>query len=137
MKASRLPNEYRKRSLVTIEMDVFEALIFVPGKLKAQEEASPGRQLVDSVAIEENYIVVTHRLDGNWDYTINHDGVETKLPGPVVDRIIAHRDAIIKEGRKASGKESAKKRLRQVAESDQAEALAEGGLDQVFRTLNG
>ena len=131
---NKLPNEYRKRSLVTIEMDSFQAMIFVPGKLKSQQEANPGKHLVDSVAIEENYIVVTHRLDGNWDYTINHDGVETRLPGLVVDRINSHRAAIIKEGRKASGEESARKRLAKVSASDQAAGL---DADDVFRSLNG
>ena len=134
MAVPRLPGEYRRRSLVTIEMDAFQAQLFVPEKLEAQRRARPGQALIDSVAVEEHYIVTTHRLDGVWDFTIIHDGQEIRIPGQVFERMAAQRETIITEGRKVSAKASAKTRLSKIAEEDQAEATALEA-DKTFRLL--
>ena len=119
MASKLLPGEFRKRGLVTIEMDRFQASLFAPAKLKALDEARPGQALRDSVAIEENYVVSAHRLDGFWDYTIEHDGVQYQIPGQVFDRLMSYREAIITEGRKARGKETAARRKQPVAEESE------------------
>ena len=52
----RLPGEYIRRSLVTVEMDSLEAEMFVPEKLEA---ALKRRRDLDDVVVEEHYIVST------------------------------------------------------------------------------
>ena len=123
------PGEYRRRSLVTVEMDGFEAQVFAPEKLAEQERINPGKALVDSVGVEEHYIVSTHRLDKVWTITVEHDGVVTKIPGKVMERLIAQREAIIREHRVRTGKQSAQARLSKVAQADQRAAALEPGDD--------
>ena len=74
-----LPGEYRRRSLVTVEMDRLEAQVFAPEKLAEQEKINPGRALLDSVGVEDHYIVSTHRLDKTW----SKDGQKRRLYLPV------------------------------------------------------
>lgn len=116
----RQEGEYKKQSLVSVEMDAFQASLFAPGKLKAVETATPGvlAQARDDV-VEEQYIVTTRRIQGTWEVEVQHVGdTVLKLPGKVVERIIAQRNAIIKEGRK----EAARNRLNRIAEADQRAA---------------
>lgn len=91
----RLPGEHRKRSLVTVEMGALMASLFAPEKLKAVEGAAPGRVLNDSVVVEENYIVTTHRIGAKWDFTIEHDGAVNRYPGQVLDP--CHTTAVLVE----------------------------------------
>ena len=139
MAPKHLPGEYRRRSLVTVEMDRFEAQVFAPEKLAEQERINPGKALLDSVGVEEHYIVATHRLDKLWTITVEHDGIVTKIPGKVMERLIAQRDQIIKENRKAAGKEGARTRLAKVAKSDQREAaeFEDLGSDPDYLKLQG
>ncbi len=113
---------YKRESLVTVEMDSFEAALFAPERLKELEVSQPGilARRSDDV-IEERYIVVTRRTQGTWEYEVEHRGVVTKLPADVMDRFIEQRKAIIKEGRSDAGRN----RLRIVAEDDQEEAALE------------
>ena len=116
--AKRLPGEFTKRSLVTIEMDEVEAALFAPEKLSALQQAQPGRILRDSAVVEENYVLKAHRLDGRFDYTIEHDGSVFRLPGKVIDRLLRMRAAIITENRREQGRS----KMRRTAEEDQEEA---------------
>ena len=115
----RLPGEYIRRSLVTVEMDSLEAEMFVPEKLEA---ALKRRRDLDDVVVEEHYIVSTRRIDERWTFTVEHAGVVTILPDAVIDRILAQREAIITEGRKDRGRIQAAARLAQRAQEDQEAA---------------
>ena len=115
----RLPGEYIRRSLVTVEMDSLEAEMFVPEKLEA---ALKRRRDLDDVVVEEHYIVSTRRIDDRWTFTVEHAGVVTILPDAVIDRILAQREAIITEGRKDRGRIQAAARLAQRAQEDQEAA---------------
>ena len=116
--------EYKKQDLVTIEMDAFRAMFFAPEKLNARANAMLGilAQPRDDI-VEEQYIVTVRRIQGTWEYTMNHDGAEIKLPAEVVDRINKSRDLIISRGRK----DAARNRLQRVAAGDQAVRRPEAG----------
>lgn len=135
MAKTKLPGEYRRRSLVTVEMDGLDAALFAPVKLEQIKRTRPAA-LEESVVIEENYIVSTKRLDGRWSFTVEHDGVATILPPGVVDRIMAQRDSIITEERKDRGRLQARQRA---AKEPTAERVMEetGNLedDPDFRRL--
>ena len=123
---------YKRESLVTVEMDAFQASLFAPDRLRELEVHQPGvlaRRSED--VVEERYIAVTRRTQGVWEYEVEHRGVITKLPAKVMDRFIAQRDAIIKEGRQ----DSARNRLHRVAESDQRAAESEPTDQDVARFL--
>ena len=64
------------------------------------------------------YIVITHREDGKWNHTIELKGEMMRLPGKVIDRVIAQREAIIKEQRSDRGKERSEQ-LKATAQADQ------------------
>lgn len=118
----RTDGVYKRESLVTVEMDSFQASLFAPERLKELEVSQPGvlaRRSED--VIEERYIVVTRRTQGTWEYEVEHRGVVTVLPARVLERFIAQRDAIITEGRK----DSARLRMTRVAEADQRDAARE------------
>ena len=115
----RLPGEYIRRSLVTVEMDSLEAEVFVPEKLEA---ALKRRRDLDDVVVEEHYIVSTRRIYERWTFTVEHAGEVTILPDAVIDRILAQREAIITEGRKDRGRIQAAARLAQRAQEDQEAA---------------
>ena len=53
------------------------------------------------------YIVITTRTGGVWDHTVELHGNLVRLPGQVIDRIIAHRTAIVQDERKDRGRELA------------------------------
>ena len=110
MPSKMFPGEFRKRGLVTIELDRLSAALFAPEKLAALDKSLPGQAIWDSVAIEENYVVSAYRLDGVWDYSIEHDGVLYRIPEKVLDRLMSYRQGIIAEGRKVRGKEVASRR---------------------------
>lgn len=76
-----------------------------------------------SSVIEGKYILTVHRIGGNWEFTVEHDGDKLRLPGAVFDRMASYRAAIIKEYRKLQ----AQSRMRKIAEADQVEAEAEDG----------
>ena len=117
-----LPGEHRMRSLVTVELGHMMAALFSPEKLKAAQEAAPGRVIHDTVVVEENYIITTHRNDGKWDFTIEHDGAVNRYPGQVLERLIRQRAAIIKKGRRDAAQRSGQKTA-----EDVADALFPGG----------
>ena len=125
-----MPDEYKRRGHVAIEMDEMEAMLFAPDKIAEIKAHAPGYFLRNrSAVIEEIYIVTVHRLDGVWEYTIQHDGETYRLPGKVVDRIMSYRAAIIKEQRQ----DRAQSRYQRIAEQDQADADAEAlalGVDE-------
>ena len=117
-----LPDEYKRRGHVDIGMNELEAALFAPDKLKEIQAREPGYLLQDrSAVVEEIYIVTVHRLDGVWEYTIQHDGDKYRLPAKVVERMIDYRKSIITERRREQGRT----RHRRIAERDQAEAEAE------------
>ena len=125
-----LPEEYRRRGLVTLEFNELDASLFAPKKLARIMENRPGHALTSSVAVEEHYIVIAHRLDGVFDYTIEHEGVEFRIPGPVIDRVIAYREGILKEARKLAAEKGVRTRAAKAAkaaanEGDRAVRLAE------------
>ena len=108
--------QYKRESLVTVEMDAFQASLFAPDRLKELETHQPGilARRTDDV-VEERYIVVTRRTQGVWEYEVEHRGLVTKLPAKVMERFITQRDSIITAGRK----DAARNRFHRVADSDQ------------------
>ncbi len=100
-------------------MDSFAASLFAPEKLRQVEHNAPGILAQNrSDIVEEHYIVAVRRVQGTWEATIGHDGDTFKLPGAVIDRIIAYRDRIIKEVRR----DAAYGRLAKTAAADQRDA---------------
>lgn len=84
-----LPGESRRRSLVTIQ------------------EVNFG-QAADRSGLEtRNYIVESRHLDGEWTHRVEYKGQEWLLPGKVVERILAQRDAIITAERRQRAVERA------------------------------
>lgn len=124
MAKAKLPGEHHKRSLVTVVMDRLEASVFAPARLKAIDEANPGRQLHDPVGVELDYIVKSHRVEGVWTHTVEHQGVVTYIPAKVLERLIQQRDAIIHEERSDRSRSQAASRLKKVAAADQREAAS-------------
>ena len=124
--------QHKRESLVTVELDAFQASLFAPDRLKELETHHPGilARRTDDV-VEERYIVVTRRTQGVWEYEVEHRGVVTKLPAKVMERFIAQRDAIITAGRK----ESARNRLHRVADDDQRAAASQPTDADVARFL--
>ena len=119
-----LPDEYKREGLVTVSMDSIQAALFAPRKLEQLNHDRPGALLQQrSSVIEEKYIVTVHRIGGQWEYTVEHDGETLRLPGQVVDRMANYRQSIIKEHRSIQ----AQTRLRRVSQADQAEAEEEDG----------
>ena len=113
-----LPDEYKREGLVTVEMDDLQAALFAPRKLEQLTKDRPGVLAQQRGAvISEKYIVTVHRVSGEWEFTVEHDGETFRLPGAVFGRMASYRAAIIKEHRKLQ----ALNRMRKVAEADQAE----------------
>lgn len=104
-----VPGEYRKRSVVYIE------------RLRRDEEKT---YLTDDMMTTDPYIVITHRMDTDWDYTVELKGEMMRIPGRVLDRIISQRESIIKEQRSDRGTATAE-RLRATADADQEAAQEE------------
>ena len=47
----------------------------------------------------------THRLDGKWGHAVEFQGERWVIPAQVVDRMMAHRAAIITEDRRHRAQE--------------------------------
>ena len=117
-----LPDEYKREGLITVEMDSIQAALVAPRKLEQLNQERPGVFMQKrSSVIEEKYIVTVHRIAGQWEYTVEHDGETYRLPGAVVDRMTAYRQSIIKEQRSLQ----AHSRLRKVGDADQSQAAEE------------
>ena len=95
---------YRRRSLVTVEMDAFKGTLYARSEVQAIEAESPGflgRAQKD--LIEKHYVVSTKRFGsgGRWEVTVDdvHDNKTMILPDVVVKKIASHQDSIIKAQR--------------------------------------
>jgi len=80
-----MPGQYRKRSTVYVE------------RLRGADEAA--RYTDDDVMTTDAYIVQTNRLDKAFSHTVELKGTVMRLPGKVVERLIAQREAILKEAK--------------------------------------
>ena len=122
MPKKRPEGEYKRESLVTVEMDAFAASLFAPQRLKELEVSQPGvlARRSDDV-IEERYITVTRCIQGVWEYEIEVNGVVSRIPKKVMDRFRQQEKAIQKERRG----DAARNTLHRVAVSDQREAARE------------
>ena len=95
-----LPDEYKREGLVTVEMDDLQAALFAPRKLEQLTKDRPGVLAQQRAAVvSEKYIVTVHRVGGQWEFSVEHDGETYRLRGPVFDRMASYRAAIIKEHR--------------------------------------
>ena len=93
-----LPDEYKREGRVTVSMDSIQAALFAPRKLEQLNHDRPGALLQQrSSVIEEKYMVTVHRIGGQWEYAVEHDGETLRLPGEVVDRMDYYRQSINKE----------------------------------------
>ena len=93
-----LPDEYKREGRVTVSMDSIQAALFAPRKLEQLNHDRPGALLQQgSSVIEEKYMVAVHRIGGQWEYTVEHDGETLRLRGEVVDRMDYYRQSINKE----------------------------------------
>ena len=116
------PDEYRREGLVTVDHDSFSAMLFAPGKLQRIQDSAPGILMQNRFdVVQEKYIVQVRRIDQTWEYTVEVNGQEFKMPGKVFDRLMSYREAILKEQRQ----DRAQNRLRRVAAADQAKAARE------------
>ena len=122
MPKKRQEGEYKRQSLVTVEMDEFAASLFAPQRLKELEVSQPGvlARRSDDV-IEERYITITRCTQGVWEYEMEVNGVVTKVPKKVMDRFRQQEKAIQKEKRGDAARNS----LRKLADRDQREAARE------------
>lgn len=113
-----MPNESRRRSLVTIERTTLVG-----------DADRYGRE---SMTASENYIVTTRRLDGVWVAWVEYKGERWELPGKVIARLITHREAIISEERSRRAQDQTD-RLRARAEQDQEKAeIASAYADRIL-----
>ena len=98
-----LPGQYKKTSTVAVEL---------------VDTLSEG----DGLYITRRFIIDTERLDGNYSFTIEHRGVEWKIPGAVFRRMVQQVEAINKvlEGRPHI-----------------VDAIKNGQIDLVFNTTEG
>ena len=103
-----LPGQYRKRSTVYVERP-----------RRGDEEKRYGDE---DLYTTDAYIVITNRLDGHWDHSIELRGEVIHVPDKVFQQIERHRKAIQTESAKVRGKERAAQ-LRARAEADQEEAV--------------
>ena len=129
MGAKRLPGEYLKRSLVSVEYDLLQAAVFLPERAK---EATWNGRIGGNSIVEVNYVVSTHKLDDQWTFTVEQDGITTLLPPAVLDKLIDQREAIRKKSRSDKSRDQARARLAAIAEQDQEE-----GIDQNLDVLLG
>ena len=107
-----LPGQYRKRSTVYVE------------RLRRPDEAR--RLDEDDLNTTGAYIVITTRTDGQFTHSVELRGDQTRLPGKVVERIIAHRAAIVTEERPDSARERQERiKAAGIAQADQEEAEEE------------
>jgi hypothetical protein len=111
-----LPNQYLRESHVS-----------QPRIRGADEPSKPGESpFSNDLYTKDNYIVVTHRLDGQWSYTVELKGEIFLIPGKVFDRMVSQRDSIIKEQRKVSAQRVHEAmRTKGLALADQIEASQE------------
>ena len=82
-----LPGESRRRSLVVVE------------RVSRQAQGEEG------LTTYHNYVLQTQRLDGVWEHSVEYKGEVWDLPGKVVERLLAHRESIIKEERSRRARE--------------------------------
>lgn len=103
---------FKRQSLVTIEMDEIEALLFAPEELAEVKAKRPGHLMdIPSDAVTRHYIVSTKRHDsGVWDVEVQCGSEAMRLPGKVVERIIRQRESIITEQRSVRSQEAAERR---------------------------
>ena len=123
MAKKRQDGEYKRESLVTVELDAFQASLFAPDKLKDVESRTPGilAQARDDV-VSEQYIVTTRCIQGTWETEFKHvDGSSITLPEKVFQRGVQQHKSIQKEKRR----DAARNTLRRVAEQDQRQAAQE------------
>ena len=107
-----LPGQYRKRSTVYVE------------RLRGPDEAR--RLDEDDLYTTGAYIVITTRTDGQFAHSVELRGDQTRLPGKVVERIIAHRAAIVTEERPDRARERQERiKAAGIAQTDQEEAEEE------------
>ena len=106
-----MPGQYRKRSPVYVE------------RLRNAEEAA--RYTHDDLYTTDVYIVQTNRLDKTFTYTVELKGEMMRLPGKVVDRMMAQREAILKEARSDTASQAAERRIHSKVVDDVEEAVAE------------
>ena len=104
--------QYRKRSTVYVE------------RLRGPDEAR--RLDEDDLYTTDAYIVITTRTDGQFTHSVELRGDQTRLPGKVVERIIAHRAAIVTEERSDRARERQERiKAEGIAQADQEEAEEE------------
>ena len=87
-----LPDQHRKRSVVYVE------------RVRGPEE--PKRYGEDDLMTTDTYITITNRFDKDWSHSIELRGEVFRLPGKVIERIIAQRQAIIKGQQRDRGLEA-------------------------------
>lgn len=88
MARKRQEGEYKRESLVTVELDSFQASLFAPEKLKTLEVQRPGvlAQAREDI-ITEQFIVTTRCTQGVWETVFQHiDGSTVALPESVSTR---------------------------------------------------
>ena len=97
----RTDGEYKRESLVTVELDAFQASLFAPEKLKLIQDTTAGILMQNrSDVVQERYVVQVRRIDRTWEYLVAIGSEEFKIPGKVFDRLMAYRKSIIEEQRR-------------------------------------
>jgi hypothetical protein len=81
-----LPGEHRKRSVVAVER--------VRGENEPQRVTDS-----DLLMTTDTYIVNTRRIDSDWTFVMELNGIQTRIPAKVMERFIAQREAILTEQR--------------------------------------
>jgi hypothetical protein len=104
-----LPGQYKRRALVTVE--------------KIDKDGA-GYELT----VPHNYIVLSHRLDNQYKYTIEYQGVKWEIPGRVMEAMTRHRDSMIKEAKRRTALDHYEK-AKAKADREQEEAEEERALD--------
>ena len=98
-----LPDEFKRESTVKVER--------VRGS-DEEQKLSDGSPIENPMYTTDYYIVLSRRVGTEWSFIVEHEGTQIKIPAKVLERLMTHRESIIKEQRSERSKVSAANRVK-------------------------
>ena len=102
-----LPDEFNRESTVKVE------------RLRAsdeQQKMSDGSVVENPMYTTDYYIVLSRRVGTEWSYIVEHEGQQIRIPAKVLERLITHRESIIKEQRSERSRATQARRVEELVE---------------------